>query len=296
MKKRSAYDVITDRILQLLDQGVVPWRAPWHREEPHSILGHTYRGFNRPWLGVIAASAGYERNVWLTFEQAKQRGGAVRKGEKGTPVVFWKALKFQSTDDETGETSERGSVVARHYTVFNLAQIDGELKLPKKELEFEEARERDNRPIPSGDDIVEGYPNAPTITKGGQHAFYRPSTDSVQIPHCCSFDSSAHYYSTLFHELTHSTGHPSRLARASITNPSRFGSHEYSQEELVAEFGSAFLMAEAGLEQGVLEHSAAYIDHWKATLREHPKALVIGAAQAQKAADYILGREGRVAS
>lgn len=276
----KAYDVITERIIAQLESGTVPWCKPWHGQEgmPKNLSsGKPYRGINVFLLHCLA----YESPYFLTFKQAKAKGGHVLKGEKGCPVIFWKWL-----DVEDRETKESQRVpLLRYYTVFNVAQTDG-IEAPALDLP-----EREHSPIEAAEQIVNQMQHAPEIRHGHNGASYGPLDDVVRMPRPEVFDNGERYYSTLFHELTHSTGHSSRLDRNLDTELAAFGSPDYSREELVAEMGAAFLCGEAGVLDTSIDQSAAYIDGWLHKLRNDRKLVVTAAAQAQKAADYVLGRK-----
>ena len=276
----QVYRIVTDRVIRLLEQGTVPWRKPWAggpAQWPKNLVsGQQYRGINV----FLLSAAGFESPWWLTYKQAQQRGGHVRKGEESSVVVFYK-------DWDTGKTDDDGKPVRvpvlRYYRVFNVAQCEG----------FEYSRpdlpERDFRPIERCESVVSGMPKRPAIEHREARAYYRPSTDTVNMPRAALFESDAAYYSVLFHELTHSTGHRSRLDRSGITKAAAFGSAEYSREELIAEMGAAFLCGHCAIETHTIENSAAYIDSWLGRLRRDPKLVVQAASKAQAAADFILG-------
>lgn len=270
----NVYEVITQRIIDSLEQGVVPWRTPWVSHAPMNLISKKpYRGVNVFLLSASRMTSPY----WLTFRQAKGKGGSVRKGEHGTPVIFWKVY------DNADEKLRR--FVLRYYTVFNLTQVDGidaPLVDSTDSLPFE--------PIEACERIVEMYPNAPILEEGGNRAAYSPSQDTIIMPPRDSFTSEEGYYATRFHEMVHSTGHGSRLDREGITKLEAFGTHSYSYEELVAECGSAFLCGEAGILNLTLENSASYIKGWVSKLRGEPKWIVKAGGEAAKAADYILSR------
>ncbi len=277
----TVYEVITNAIVKKLEQGTIPWHMPWSSEGPQNLIsGKPYRGINVFLLG----SLGYMSPYWLTFKQAQNLGGHVNKGEKGTPVVFWKTYS-KMEQDETGKHEEVSRFVLRYYRVFNIEQCT----LPPEEVPQEDPTTKEFDPIPKAETVVEAMPNAPEITHQSQRACYSPLLDVVNMPRPESFDTPENYYSTLFHELTHSTGHESRLNRKGIPDPVRFGSHSYSKEELVAEMGSAFLSGHCGIEDRILDNSAAYINGWLGRLKNDPKLVVIAAAKAQKSSDYIQG-------
>lgn len=291
--RANVYQIITDRIIQQLEKGVVPWRKPWSGEgsEPANLVSRkAYRGIN---VFMLSCSA-YGSPFWLTFKQADMWGGHVRKGERGTPVVFWKF--FEGTERDDGGSSDndaparsKRAPLLRYYTVFNSEQCDG---LPAKLLEVAKVPERTASPIADCDAILDGMPaNRPQIEHGFNGAYYRPSMDVIHMPRATQFDTDAAYYATLFHELTHATGHETRLNRKALTGEIRFGSPSYSQEELVAEMGSAFLCGQAGIDTAPLvEQHAAYVSSWLAKLKGDSRLVVTAAAQAQKAADWILRR------
>jgi antirestriction protein ArdC len=190
----------------------------------------------------------------------------------------------------TGETKTKQIPLVRYYSVFNVEQCDG---ISHARLEAQTEEPAPFNAIEAAEAIVASYPDAPSISQDGRaSAYYRPATDSIHMPERETFDSEAHFYATLFHEMTHSTGHESRLARPGVSNPIRYGSHEYSQEELVAEMGAAFLLAEARIDSDSLtDNSAAYVASWLKALKNDPKLVVLAGAQAQKAVDHITGRE-----
>jgi antirestriction protein ArdC len=208
----------------------------------------------------------------------KTAGGTVRKGERGVPVVFWKVYDGKE-DPETGETAKR--FVLRYYTVFNAAQLDG-VAVPERSVTPDRFP-----PIERCEQLVRTMPHRPAIVHGHQQAFYTPATDTLHMPIPACFQSPEAYYAMLFHELTHSVGHQSRLNRHTLTDLCLFGSPTYAKEELVAEMGAAYLCGVCGIENVTIDNSAAYIQSWMQVLRNDPHMLVHAAAQAQKAADYI---------
>lgn len=262
---------------------------------PQGIDGHHYRGINRFLLALVESGMGYESPYWLTFHRALQLGGNVRRGEKGALVVYAnKTPKEVEVENEQGEKERRLQFCPflKAYTVFNLEQCEGITadNLPKN------AREVVKRPplvIPdeireAGEAVWNGYTNPPRrLPEGGGSAYYSPSADEVKMPKAETFESGADYYATLFHEMIHSTGHESRLAR--IDKPAAFGTKDYGKEELVAEMGAALLCNHSGILPQVFDNSAAYLGGWIKTIREQPSILISAAAAAQKAADWILG-------
>jgi len=273
----TPYEVVTESIIKQLESGVAPWRKPWRTEMPANLASkREYRGINI----FLLASLGYGSRYWLTYRQAQTLGGSVRKGEHGSKVVFWKIDEYRKEDKETGETENRKSILLRYYTVFNLEQCEG-IKSPEST--------RVIAPLEQCETIVNSMPNPPGFEQDSR-AFYRPSTDTVGMPARSGFDSAEEFYSTFFHELTHSTGHPSRVGREGIMEHNPFGSEDYSKEELVAEMGAAMLCGVAGIQSRTLNNSASYLQSWIDRLRSDSRLIVSAASQAQKAADFILGR------
>jgi antirestriction protein ArdC len=285
---KNVYEIITERILEKLEQGTIPWQRPWSGGGAPSNLvsGKEYRGVNVLLLG----SQDFESRYWVTFAQAKKLGGTVRKAEKGTPCIFWKFLARDTENAETGKTETKQIPLIRFYNVFNVQQCDG---ISHARLEVETEEPEPFSPIEAAESIVASYPDPPSISHDGRSsAYYMPRTDAIHLPEPETFDSEAAYYATLFHEMGHSTGHEKRLARPGVTNPIRHASHDYSKEELVAEMTAAFLLAEAGIDSDSLtNNSAAYLASWLKALKDDPKLVVLAAAQAQKAVDHITGRE-----
>ena len=275
---KSVYEIVTEQILEQLDKGVIPWRKPWAGggEPANFVSKKAYRGINT-WL---LACSKYASPYWLTFNQVKDKGGNVRKGEKSSLVVFWKGLEVEDKDHE-GKV--KTVPMLRYYRVFNVEQCDG-LKVPETET-----KEHDT--IPECEALVGNMPMKPEVHHGGGRACYIPSEDRVNVPALGLFNSPEEYYSTLFHELVHATGHDSRLGRHKQEKCSHaFGSVSYSQEELVAEMGAAFLCNKTGIGEQVIENQAAYINNWRRKIGEDPKLVVFAASKAQKAADFIQGK------
>jgi antirestriction protein ArdC len=282
----KVYEVINSRIMELLESGTVPWRKTWNAasNQPKNLTTKKdYRGINVFMLACMPYGSPY----WMTFKQVRDKGGHVRKGEKSTPVIFWKWLDKKDAGADDGEVAINGKIpMLRYYSVFNLQQVEG-IEPPATETTINTFT-----PIEAAQQIIAGMPLRPDIHHGGSKACYSPSLDYVKLPVPEAFQSPEEYYSTAFHELTHATGHASRVGRKGVTETSYFGSHEYSKEELVAEMGAAFLCGHAGIEQRTIENSAAYIQGWLKALKNEKKMLIHAAAQAQKASDFILNRQG----
>lgn len=283
----NIYEMVNQRIIELLERGTVPWRKSWSAGSgmPKNLVSKKeYRGINVFLLSAMSYSSPY----FLTFNQAKSKGGSVRKGEKSCMVAFWKLMDRTGNDAEDGGVANGKIPLLRYYNVFNLEQCEG-IDAPEPEETVNEFT-----PIEKAEQIITGMPNSPNIHYGGNRAFYRPSEDRVQMPHKHTFEHSEDFYAVLAHELSHSTGAKHRLARKEVMERNAFGSNDYSAEELVAEFAASFLCAHAGISNETLEQSASYIDGWLSVLKGDKKLLVIAAAQAQRAADYILNRKFNV--
>lgn len=276
----NLYEIVTLKIIEALNTGVVPWRKPWNTSQlmPVNLLTNKpYRGVN-PWLLM---STKFSDHRWLTFRQASELKAQVRPGEKSTMVVFWKFPEKKSED----QTEEKPAPVLRYYNVFNVEQIVG-LNLPEAPGYRPSV---ENERIDRAEILFQSMPNPPFVDEQGTEAWYLPEKDLVRIPKIGSFESADAFYATLFHELIHSTGHESRLNRNGVMGSIHFGSEEYSREELVAELGSAFCCAAIGLDNSLVQDSASYIGGWLRALRSDPKAILVASGQAQKAADYIRG-------
>ena len=247
------------------------------------ISKRPYRGINCFLLNI----SGYASPYWATFNQISKLGGKVIKGQRSTPVVFWKWIEIE--DKDTGEKVEKPFL--RYYRVFNLEQTEG-LKSP----ESEDPQEIIFTPLQQCEQIIENMPRKPMAQHKFQAAWYKPSIDLVNMPRPETFESAEEYYSTFFHELAHATGHPGRLNRPTLTEMAPFGSTNYSKEELVAEMTSAMLCGVTGIENRTIDNSAAYVQGWLKKLKNDKRLVVLAAAQAQKAADYIRGEDANRAS
>lgn len=276
------YQSVTNRIITALEQGTPPWICPWTNRTglPSNLAtGKPYRGINILMLSIEAQLRGCTDSRWLTLKQANDLGACIRKGEHGTPIVFFKMKEIgESAPADPGGEDEQKKVIPmlRSYTVFNASQLDF---LPERFV---------LRPTPAWQPIGEAeqllYASGAAIRHGGNRAFYSPNEDSITLPPQAWFPNADDYYAVALHELTHWTGHPSRLGRELGR---RHGIELYAYEELVAEMGAAFLCAYCGL-PGRLEH-ASYIDSWLDALRRDKRLIFTAAGAAQKAADYVLG-------
>jgi antirestriction protein ArdC len=295
-KIRDVYSRITDKICADLERGVRPWLQPWNAEHaagrisrPLRWNGTPYRGINIVMLWAAASTKGYACPLWLTFKQALDLGGHVRKGESGELVVFAGAITRTATD-EAGEETEREIPFLRGYTVFNAEQCDG---LPAHYYAQPEAPALSlPQRIAAADRFFAA--TGADIRHGGTRAFYAAGPDYVQMPPFETFRDGESYAATLAHELTHWTKHETRLARD--FGRVRWGDEGYAKEELVAELGAAFLCADLDITPEVRDDHAAYIASWLAALRGDKRFIFTAAAHAQRAADYLHGLQPGVDS
>ena len=283
--KKSIYDEITERIIDSLESGVIPWARPWdavkYGEHRNGLTNRPYRGLNIMLLNMVAMMKGFVDPRWLTFRNAEKLGGHVKKGEKGVGILFWKFLSVKESDDDgtVADSDEDRKVVpfARMYTVFNAEQCEG-IELPP----LETAVACEGQDNPNAERIM-------TIAKvyhGGGKAYYSPSRDCIFLPAREAFENLHFYFTTGYHETLHWSGHPNRLNRKF---GSRFGDRDYAFEELVAEIGAAFLGAATAIPFEEMRHPE-YINSWLQILKNDTKAIFTAAAKAQTAADFILAR------
>lgn len=304
----NVYEIITQRFLDKLDQGIIPWQKPWKvsKELDGSQFFPCYPyGKKKPYDIINQMLLGFEPGQYATFNQITKAGGKVKKGEKSQIICGWIFSKEALTDKATGEiiTDDDGNELTkdrfalRYYNVFNVnTQVEG---LPVDAIIEEPTTEEGDeivtiQPDAIAESIISAYVNSEALTfeaKGSNRAYYSPLEDKVVVPALKQFDNVEEYYSTAFHELTHSTMKKSRCNREEDRKGKSvaFGSEEYSKEELVAEIGAATLVNYCGLEtEKSFNNSTAYIQGWSKKLKEQPKMIVYASAQAQKAIDYIL--------
>lgn len=297
--KADVYTRITDKIVADLEQGVRPWLKPWNAEHaagritrPLRFNGTPYNGINALVLWASAEERGFAAPIWMTFRQAKELGAHVRKGEKGSLVVYANTITKNETDPETGEDEEQTIPFMKGYTVFNVEQIED---LPPH---YYAVAEPQLDPVERNDHAERFFAETRAdIRHGGNQAYYAIGADYVQMPPFEAFKDAESYYATLAHEMTHWTRHKTRLDRD--FGRKRWGDEGYAMEELVAELGSAFLAADLALTPEPREDHAAYIGSWLKVLKQDKRAIFSAAAHAQKAADYLASlqpAEGRAAA
>lgn len=278
----NVYQMVTDRIIAELEKGSIPWKRPWTGVN----TGAYNRISNKPYslLNQMLLGRGGE---WATFKQWTDLGGHIRKGEKSSFVVFWKIQPYEDINAD-GEKVVKQIPLLRYYNVFHISQVDGVEPKPQKELHEVE-------PIEAAETIKEDYKErehlqiVETVTN---KAFYSPALDYINVPCKEQYQNANEFYSTLFHEMVHSTGHKTRLDRFATGEKVAFGSESYSKEELVAELGSAMLLNQIGIETPqTFKNSAAYIQNWLQVLRNDNKFIVSAASKAEKAVNFILDEQ-----
>lgn len=275
------YAMVTEQVVQGITDAIAnktqaPWQKPWNELRPQNMITKkAYRGINVWLLSFLP----YASPFYLSAKQVKAKGGTIKTNDDGKTVeghmvIFWKWIKIK--DKVTGD--DKQIPFLRYYRVWNLEQTEG-IEAPKTEkIAFD--------PIEEAEKILVGMPNPPVI-QDGIKACYTPSQDTVTMPPKVEFHSTEEYYSTLFHELIHATGHTNRLNRTELMASTFFGGHSYSKEELVAEMGATFLCATAGINV-TFDNSIAYLQGWLNKIKSDPKLIVQAGGQAQKACDYIL--------
>lgn len=284
-RRPSAAETITSLIVAKLEAGTRPWIQPWTGapiSRPLRACGSPYRGINVLWLWMAAEEAGHVSPFWMTYRQAQLLGGQVRKGERGAVAIFYKTYRCEPDDD--ANESEGTRRVLKTFTAFNACQIDG---LPARFFP-------EPRPVPpptERDRTLDAFFAAipAKVRQRGVEAFYSPASDELTMPEPALFKDTDHYRATLAHELSHWTGHDSRLARQLNA---RFGSEAYAMEELVAELSAAMLGVELGLPVAHLDHHASYLASWLKVLKADSRAILTVAAKAEEAASLLL-RLGR---
>lgn len=292
----SLYEEVTNRIISMIENGVAPWRKTWTTYGParNYVSGRIYTGINY----LLMNNTGYATPYFLTFNQVKELGGSIKKGLESVQVIFFKVI-YKDIDDNTLEQKDAQTKILkgedikvlrfiRYYNVFNIESVEGiDLDLSR----YMEAKLSDNQKIERCEQIIKNMPNPPDFKQiDANRAFYDPKDDFINMPDIAQFESSEHFYSTLFHEMIHYTGSEKRLARPEIMDFSGFGTRPYCKEELVAEIGASFLSNIAQIDQvSILENSASYLAGWLKVLKKDSKFIFKVCAEAQKAVDFILG-------
>lgn len=276
---KSVYEMVTERIIEELEQGYIPWEKPWSGRRSGAYNFVTKRSYS-----LMNQMMLKHRGAYGTFKQWTEKGGKIRKGEKSEIVVFWK-FQIVEEENEDGEKEEKKIPMLRYYNVFHISQVDG-VELKEEELPEVE-------PIESAEKIKRDYverEHIKILEYATDEAFYSPSGDFIQVPERGQYEDVNEFYSTLYHEMVHSTGHKNRLNR--LEKDAHFGNEVYSREELVAELGSASIMNMLGLEtKKTFRNSAAYIQSWIKVFKNDPRFIVSAAGKAEKAVKFILNEE-----
>lgn len=280
--KKSVYEIITERIIEQLENGVIPWQKPW--SGTHS--GAYNRVSNKPYSLLNQMILKHD-GEYATFKQWSDLGGKIRKGEKSEVVTFWKIQPIEE-ENEDGEKVIRQIPILKYFNVFHISQVDG--VEPKEKLEINE-----HEPIEQAEKIKTDYMNREHLKifeKVTNDAFYLPIQDYIQVPCKEQYQDIEEFYSTLFHEMIHSTGHKSRLNRPDMQGIVRHGSEQYSKEELTAELGSAMIINILGIEtEKSFKNSSGYIQDWLQVLKNDNKFIVSASSRAEKAVKYVLNEQ-----
>lgn len=291
---QDVYLKVTERIISLLEKGVIPWRKTWNTYglAKNYTTGHVYTGINM----ILMNNTEHPIPYFMTFNQVKAKNGKIKKGAKAEFVVYFNVV-FKDDQNQTVEREEaeklqkKGKEIKvqrylKYFNVFNIGDVEG------IEFEFPEIKFQQNEKIDKCERIIQNMPNRPEIiAEDANRAYYNPVHDYVNLPAIEQFESAEHFYATFFHELAHSTGHESRLARPAIITPNEFGSKAYSEEELTAEIAASFLCAQVGIDyDDIMQNTAAYLQGWLNVIKKDKLFIFKTAAAAQKATDYMLGK------
>jgi len=279
----KVYKIVTQKIIDKLNEGIIPWEKPWIGLRNY-LTKRGYHGINL----LLLSMDKHQSSEFVTFRQVRGLKESVKKGSRADMVVFFRRYEVEARDKdgtleldkETGEPKKELRFTLRYYNVFNLDQTT--IPLPDY---------GNGKRIKKCEDILKDIPNLPVIKEGGDMAAYNPKLDLLRIPSKREFKDRENYYSSIFHELVHATGHETRLNRKDFKG-NGFSSEKYSKEELVAEIGASFLCALCGIENKTINNSAAYIQGWLKRLNNDSTLIISASAQAQKAVDYILGTKG----
>jgi len=279
LKMNKVYGIVTQKIIDKLNQGIIPWEKPWIGLRNY-ITKREYHGINL----LLLSMEKHQSSEFMTFKQTRDLKEYVKKGSRADMVIFFKRYEVETKDkdgnleidERTGEPKKELRFALRYYNIFNLDQTT--IPLPDY---------GNGKQSKKCEDILQNIKNLPIIEEGGNIAAYNPVQDSLSIPSKREFKDREKYYSSIFHELIHSTGHETRLNRKDFKH-NGFGDEKYSKEELIAEIGASFLCAQCGIENKTIDNSAAYIQGWLKRLNNDKTLIISASAQAQKAVDYIL--------
>lgn len=275
----DVYTMVTERIIKKLESGVIPWNKPWS-----GTYDGAYNRFTKKPYSLINQLLLENNGEYATFKQWTSIGGKIKKGSKSEIVVFWN-LKEYERENEKGEKEIKTIPILKYYNVFHISQVEGVEPLKEEELNQIE-------PIQKAEEILKDYikrEHIKLIIDKSDKAFYSPTTDSINLPLLEQFKNAEEFYSTAFHECTHSTMKESRCNRIDENRGSHFGNEAYSKEELVAELGASTILNHLGIESNKsFENSTAYIQSWVRVLKNDKKFIVSASSKAEKAVNYIL--------
>lgn len=282
--KKDVYQMVTDKFIKALESGEIPWQKPWTE-----VIDGAYNVVSKKPYSFLNQLMLANKGAYATYKQWQDKGGQVKKGEKGEFVVFWKFLRVKEKDED-GEEQVKKIPMLRYYNVFHISQVDGVDDL-KKKLEDKAKINKDFNPIEEADKVFNDYierEGIKYVEEASDRAYYSPSKDLIHLPERTQFKFVEEFYSTLFHETTHSTMKESRCNRESAKMLAMFGSETYSKEELVAEMGSGMALNKLGIDtEKSFNNSTAYIQSWLEVLRNDKKFVVSAAGKAEKAVKYI---------
>ncbi|KAA3595839.1 MAG: DUF1738 domain-containing protein [Calditrichaeota bacterium] len=290
MQRDKIFEKVTNSVIALLEKcekegRTLSWCKTWKSEFPQNLVSQkNYRGVNIITASLTCLMNDWERPLFLTFNQVRKLKGKVKKGSHSIPIIFTELKK-----KEIGEFDEHNDPVTKNYLVYKLFSVFNVSQTEGLEEHIPELVVKEHQPIQEAERIVKNMQNCPEIKIKGQRCFYNPVKDFVGMPKKELFTEVEEFYSALFHELVHSTGHKSRLNRPEVMNQTMFGDEDYSQEELTAELGASYICAVLGIEQKTIENSTAYIQGWLSALRNDKNLLIKSASLSQKAVNYILG-------
>lgn len=276
----NVYEMVTERIIEQLESGIIPWHKPWT-----GTRSGAYNRVTRKPYSLLNQMLLQHAGEYATFKQWTEAGGHIKKGEKSEIVTFWKITPVE-VEKEDGTKEKKQIPLLRYYNVFHISQVEGVEQKEKLDL-------HEMEPLTEAEQIKEAYKEREQIEVYEivcNEAFYNPGLDYIQVPCKEQYTEIEEFYSTLFHEMIHSTGHKRRLARLENGASARFGSETYSKEELVAEIGSAMILNFLGIEtEKTFKNSSAYVQNWLQVLKNDNKFIVSAASKAEKAAKYIFG-------
>ena len=287
-EKFNIYEEITNRIIEQLEEGNIPWHKPWS-----GIASGAYNRVSKKPYSLLNQMLLKHDGEYATYKQWSNLGGKVRKGEKSEIVVFWKILEVEEKNKNNNKVEKKSIPLLKYINVFHVSQVDG--------IEPKEIKATEHESIEEAEMIKKNYAERENILikeTVSDKAFYSPVKDYIQVPCKEQYKDVLEFYSTLFHEMIHSTGHRDRLKRLDCSVQfASFGSEDYSKEELIAEIGSAFLMNHIGIESSkTFKNSAAYIQSWLKVLKNDNRFIVSASSKAEKAMKYILGTEEKLAT